>query len=248
MLSAWIFRREIFFLSSYRARAFRKKLFARRSHSAIRQEKEGRTREKDYRQNCKTGYSDLTPAFRIPFFKRDIKSSGEDPRPDVTSRGRENLQSPRGESRGDGVPFASGKFPLKDSQGPPGGGRDECRRMCRPQGRRNLIHCPSFPVSLAPFRCLSLPPALIPLLPLSFSLPRSLFAADLLLCSPLPSTLGGTPSLLCGWLPCRAFSINCQVITVGERALKAHCEPERISLCDDRIAWTFSKDVTLPEL
>jgi len=35
---------------------------------------------------------------------------------------------------------------------PSGGGRDECRRMCRPQGRRNLIHCPPYlpSLSLAP--------------------------------------------------------------------------------------------------
>lgn len=127
--------------------------------------------------------------------KPDIESSDEDPRPGVTSRGREDLQSPpeggrggqRGEPRGDGVPFARGKFPLKDSQGPPGGGRDECRRMCRPQGRRNLIHCPSFPVSLAPSRCLSLLPASIPLLSLSFSLSLALFSLPIYHCVlPLP--------------------------------------------------------------
>lgn len=36
----------------------------------------------------------------------------------------------------------SRRISIERFAGPPGGGRDECRRMCRPQGRRNLIHCP----------------------------------------------------------------------------------------------------------
>lgn len=146
-------------------------------------------REEGHRESRKMGYFRRRLS-ESRFCKRDT----EDPRPDVTSRGHVDLQSPwggagEGEPRGVGVPFARGKFPLKDSQRPPGGGRDECRRMCRPQGRRNLIHCPSFPVSLAPSRCLSLLPALIPLLSLPFSFPRSLFAADLPLCSMFSSFL-----------------------------------------------------------
>lgn len=95
-------------------------------------------------------YFDSTSNSESRFSKQDTESSDKDPRPDVTSRGHVDLQSPwggvrGGKSRGVGVPFARGKFPLKDSQIPPGGGRDECRRMCRPQGRRNLIHCPSSP-------------------------------------------------------------------------------------------------------
>lgn len=69
---------------------------------------------------------------------------------------------------------------------PSGGGRDECRRMCRPQGRRNLIHCPPYPVSLSlALSCmislLPFPPSLSPSPPpLSFSL----HCCNLPLCSP----------------------------------------------------------------
>lgn len=64
---------------------------------------------------------------------------------------------------------------------PSGGGRDECRRMCRPQGRRNLIHCPPYPASLSfALSCM------ISLLPFSLSPPLSFShrCCNLPLCSP----------------------------------------------------------------
>lgn len=64
----------------------------------------------------------------------------------------------------------SRRISIERFAGPPGGGRDECRRMCRPQGRRNLIHCPPLSSSPSFHNCqiLRIVP-LYPVFPLSLS-------------------------------------------------------------------------------
>lgn len=132
----------------------------------------------------------------------------------------------------------SRRISIERFAGPPGGGRDECRRMCRPQGRGNLIHCPPFPVSFSPSSCLSFPPAcraLPPLvfslslpcsLSLSLSLARSPSVSNLPLCVSLSPFFPSreTPLFLCAWLYA-AVAVRFQLIArnrrVSENAVKA---------------------------
>jgi hypothetical protein len=130
------------------------------------------------------------------FFERDVLGSpgGSDPKP--CHRGfiiPERLEAARRPLRD--------RISIERFAVPSGGGRDECRRMCRPQGRRNLIHCPPYPAFLS--RSLlrkNPPPAVLFLsLALSPSLPHhSLSAVVIYLCVlPISFTLDGTPLFLC---------------------------------------------------
>lgn len=102
--------------------------------------------------------------------------------------------------RGLEVASPSRRISIERFAGPPEGGRDECRRMCRPQGRRNLIHCPPFPS-----RSLLLSPSLSLLrvsLLLSFCLSLTLSRSVIYLyAAPLP--------LHHPWNPVVSLWINC---------------------------------------
>lgn len=197
-------------------------------------------REEGHRESRKMGYFDSTPTFRISFLQTRYRGSAPGchvARPrgfTIPLRGSRRGRTPRRRR-----PLRTREISIERFAETPRGWSWRVSANVSASGAEKLNSLPflprlsrSFSLPLAP-SCLDSPPlASLLFSSLSFRCRSTTIFYVLLL--PPPST--GTPSLLCGWLLRRAFSINCQVIAVGERTLKARCEPKRISLYDDRVA------------